>query len=146
MVEEIQDCKLSVVLKKWRQKRSLDANNYCWLLCTKIAEVVKSSKDEIYEAMLQDYGYLQQDEDGDCVVMTLSAKTDIKTIEGHWKYYKSNGKHTAYLQIMGSSQYDSKQMAHFLDMIVEEAKGLGIQTETPDNIAKMKALWGVDIG
>ena len=30
--------KLNVEIKKWYQKRSLDANSYCWVLCEKIAQ------------------------------------------------------------------------------------------------------------
>ena len=134
--------KLSVEIKKWRQKRSLDANRYCWQLCTKIAEVIKSSKDEVYEEMLQKYGYLYQDEDGECISITLKSSVDITKVDGHWKFYKSNGKFNAYLMIKGTSEYDTKEMAHFLDMVIDEAKGLGIQTETPNEIERMKALWG----
>jgi hypothetical protein len=32
-------------------------------------------------------------------------------------------------------------MSIFIDGIVSEAKDLGIQTDTPDQIAKMKDLW-----
>ena len=41
----------------------------------------------------------------------------------------------------GSSGYDKNQFSVFLDGIVADAKELGIQTETPDEIAKMKAEW-----
>ena len=34
----------------------------------------------------------------------------------------------------GPSKYDSKQMARLIDYIVQNAKELGIQTETPDEI------------
>ena len=146
MVEEVQNCKLRMILKKWKQKRSLDANGYLWVLCTEIASVVESSKDEIYEEMLQKYGVIYKDEDGDYITMTLKASTDVSKVGGHWKFYKSNGKFNAYLMIKGTSEYDTKEMAHFLDMVVEEAKELGIQTETPDKIAEMKALWGVEVG
>lgn len=140
--------KLNIEIKEWKKKRSLDANGYLWALCTEIAnhEEVRSSKDEVYEEMLQKYGYLYKDEDGSFITVTLKADIDISRVEGHWKFYKSNGKFNAYLMIKGTSEYDTKEMAHFLDMVVEEAKELGIQTETPDKIAEMKALWGVDVG
>ena len=140
-VEKLKELdKLSVEAKKYREKRSLDANAYLWVLCTKIAEVVQSSKDEIYEEMLQKYGYLDTDEDG-YIPMTLKSTTDISKIEGHWKFYKSNGKFSSYLKIKGSSDYDTAEMAKFLDSVVLEAKELDIPTETPDEIERMKALW-----
>ena len=48
----------------------------------------------------------------------------------HYKVYK------------GSSEFDSREMAILIDGIVSEAKELGIQTETPNQIAEMKARWG----
>ena len=145
-VEKMQNRKLRMILKEWKQKRSLDANGYLWVLCTEIARVVGSSKDEVYEEMLQKYGVIYRDEDGNCIAVTLKSTIDISKVDGHWKFYDSNGKFSAYLMIKGTSEYDTSEMAHFLDMVVEEAKELGIQTETPDEIARMKALWGAKNG
>ncbi len=141
-VEEIQNCKLRMILKEWKQKRSLDANGYLWVLCTEIANVISSSKEEVYEEMLQKYGVLYKDEDGVYVVITLKSSIDISKVDGHWKFYHSNGKFNAYLMIKGTSEYNTSEMAKFLDMVIQEAKELGIQTETPDEIARMNALWG----
>ncbi len=132
--------KLSIIAKKFRQKRSLDANAYCWVLMTKIAEVVDSSKDEVYEEMLQKYGFLYQDEEG-YIPITVKTGVDMSKIEGHWKFYKSNGKFDSYLMIKGSSKYDSAEMAKFIDQIIYEAKGLGIETLTPAELERMKAEW-----
>ena len=41
----------------------------------------------------------------------------------------------------GSSVYDTKQMSLLLDNIIQDCTALGIQTETPEMIAKMKSLW-----
>lgn len=133
--------KLSIIAKKFRQKRSLDANAYCWVICTKIAEVIDSSKDEVYEEMLQKYGYLYKDEEG-YIPVTVKAGVDMSKIQGHWKFYKSNGKFDSYLMIKGSSEYDSAEMAKFIDRIVDEAKALGIETMTPAELERMKAQWG----
>ena len=134
--------KLSIKVSKYRQKRSLDANAYCWAIITKIANHpdIKSSKEEIYEEMLQKYGFLYQDEEG-YIPVTVKAGVDMSKIEGHWKFYKSNGKFDSYLMIKGSSEYDTSEMAHFIDMVVQEAKELGIETLTPDELERIKATW-----
>lgn len=134
-LEKLRDKDLDVDLKVHREKRSLDANAYCWVLCTKIAEVVRSSKDEIYEEMLQKYGYLSD------VTITVKSEVDMTKIDGHWKFIKSNGKFSAYLMIRGTSEYNSAEMAKFLDMVVQDAKDLGIETATPTEIAQMNRLW-----
>lgn len=143
-VNKIQSCeKLSISAKKYRQKRSLDANAYAWVLFTKIAEVVESSKDEIYEDMLQKYGYLYHDDCG-YISMTVRSDVDMSKIPGHWKYYRNNGKFTSYLMIKGSSEYDTAEMAHFIDAVVQEAKELDIETIPPAKLERMKAAWQRD--
>ncbi len=140
-VDSILECeKLSIEAKKYREKRSLDANAYAWVLFTKIAEAVQSSKDEIYEDMLQKYGYIYQDDEG-YITVTVKAEVDMSKIQGHWKFYKSNGRFSSYLMIKGSSEYDTAEMARFIDAVVQEAKGLGIETATPAEIERMKAAW-----
>lgn len=133
---------LSIKAVKYKKKRSLDANAYVWAIITKIANHpdIKSSKEEVYEEMLQKYGYLYQDEEG-YITITVKAGIDISKIEGHWKFYKSNGKFDCYLMIKGSSEYDTAEMAHFIDMVVQEAKELGIETLSPVKLERMKAEW-----
>ena len=55
---------------------------------------------------------------------------------------KLNGKQwTHYRVYTGSSEYDTYEMAVFLDGVVSDAQELGIQTEPPDRIQKMKDNW-----
>lgn len=55
--EELKDCeKLSLEIKRYRRKRSLDANAYYWVLCTKLAKVLQVSNQEIHNQMLRKYG------------------------------------------------------------------------------------------
>ena len=41
----------------------------------------------------------------------------------------------------GSSQYNTKQMSRLIDMVVEGAKELGIETLTPEELARIKEEW-----
>ena len=138
LVDSLQDCeRLSIEVKPYRERRSLNANNYAWKLITEIANVLRAGKDEIYLRMLKRYG--QSD-----LVSVLSGIP----VEHYFKYYEEagesrlNGKDfTHYRVFKGSSEFDTREMAIFIDGIVSEAKELDIQTETPEMIAKMKALW-----
>lgn len=61
IVEELKnENKLNVELKKYRKKRSLDANSYCWVLCDLIAkELSKQStttKEEVYRDAISQIG------------------------------------------------------------------------------------------
>ena len=58
------------------------------------------------------------------------------------KDWETNGKPAkTFKLIRGSSQYDSKEMSDFIKGVVEEAKLLGIETMTPDELAEMNARW-----
>ena len=133
---------LDIIVRKHKKKRSLDANAYAWVLMTKIAnhKDIKSSKEEIYEEMLQKYGYLDKDGDG-YIIITIKKGIDVAKLGGHWKFLKSNGKFDSYLAIKGSSKYSTSEMATFIDGIVYECKQLGIETMTQDEIERMLATW-----
>ena len=45
-----------VKIDKHREKRSINANNYLWELCTQIGNVLRKSKEEVYFEMLVEYG------------------------------------------------------------------------------------------
>lgn len=143
------DKEYSIIIKRSVKKRSLDANSYMWVLLDEIAhhQEMRSSKDEVYEHMLQEYGPLYKDENG-YITITVKEEVDMTRIAGHWKFYKesSDGKFKSYFMIKGSSEYDTQEMSMFLDEVIKRAKELGIQTETPQEIARMKEQWGVDIG
>lgn len=134
---------LRIKAVKYRKKRSLDANAYAWVLMSKIANHpdISSSKEEVYEQMLQKYGSIYE-EDGAYITVTIEKSVDIAKLPGHWKYIKDNGKFAAYLMIKGSSEYDTAEMSRFIDRIVEEAQELGIETATPDELERMKQEWG----
>ena len=142
---DILNVDLAVKLSKYRERRSLDANAYAWVLMSKIADAVESSKDDIYEEMLNRYGVFYQDENG-YIVVTVKSSVDISTLQGHWRRYKENGAFTSYIMIKGSSEYDTAEMSRFIDGVVYEAKQLGIETETPDEIERLKALWQKNCG
>ena len=124
-------------LTKWAERRSLDANNYLWVLASKMAEVLGTTKDEVYENLLQRYGLVDED-----VVITVKSSVDMSKIDGHWHLLKSDDKWSGYIRIRGTSEYDKREMARFLDMVVDEAKELGVETMTPQELEKLKEAWG----
>ena len=99
---------------------------------------MRSGKDEIYLNCLKRYGQSE----------LISVLSHVP-IGNYVKYYeeagesKLNGKmFTHYRVYKGSSEFDTREMSIFIDGVVGEAKDLGIQTETPNQIAEMKARWG----
>lgn len=144
-INDIATQKLTVTAKKYRKKRSLDANAYSWVLLDKMAKALSSTSEEVYEEMLRRYGYPLYDEDEKPVIISLKAGIDISALDIHLKLIGEGHvqdklfKH--YKVIRGQSTYDTKEMSTFIDGIVSEAKELGIETLTPDELERMKASW-----
>ena len=139
--------KVTVEIKTKRGNRSLDANAYCWVLCDKIAATkgLLLKKTDVYKQAIRDYGVTTiLPVESERLGMILRAWDSQGIGNDHDILGKSkfNG-YTNVRLYVGSSQYDSKEMSVLLDGIIADAKELGIQTETPDEIARMKAEWGV---
>ena len=131
--------KLSIKIDKHREKRSLNANNYAWKIMTEIGNVLRTSKEEVYIEMLKRYGQSE--------IISVLAHIPIGE---YVKYCEEagesalNGKVFKHYKVYkGSSEFDTREMSIFLDGVVSEAKELGIPTETPDEIARLKSLWEV---
>ena len=125
-------------IKEHRQKRSLSANAYCWVLCTKIAEVLNSTKDEVYLEELKRYGQ----------ALIVPVGKDRKP-DGYFKYYQFEGRRKLndreldfYKVFKGSSEYDSKEMSVLINGIVEDAKELDIETLEDIKIKELIKEWG----
>lgn len=138
MVDELHDSdKLVVKIDKFREKRSLNANNYAWKLITEIGNRTRQSKEDVYLIMLKRYGQSE-------MVSVLANVPFGKFVKYFDEVGESelNGKLFKHYRVyQGSSEFSTHEMSIFLDGVVSEAKDLGIPTDTPDQIAKMKGLW-----
>lgn len=134
--DELKDKEIEVTVKPYRKKRSLDQNSYAWELIGKIADKIRSSKDEVYFTLLKRYGQ------GGVIKVQPQKEEAIlnmfKYYERHEKLYNDTEKY--YRVWAGSSGYNTEEMTIFLDGIISEAKGLGIETLTPDQLAEMRSL------
>ena len=130
--------KLSVKVDRYKEKRSLNANNYAWKLITEIGNKTLQSKEDVYFLMLKRYGQSE--------MVSVLEKVPV---QHYFKYYEEAGESTLngklfkhYRVYKGSSEFDTKEMSIFIDGIVSEAKELGIETMTPNELLKLKSLWG----
>lgn len=137
MVDAIRDVCLRLSIKKWKKKRSLDANALYWVINSQMAQVLDTTPEELHEELLQRYGLLDTTDDGH-ISITVRANVDMRRIDGHWRLYKvsRDGKWKSYLRIRGTSEYDTAEMAYFIERVIEDARELGIDTETPDQKAE----------
>ena len=124
-------------VKLYRKRRSNNANGYAWHLLNEMSNVLRASKEDIYIQMLKRYGQSEK----------VSVLSDID-VGGYFKYYEPianttlQGKEfTHYRVYKGSSEYDTREMAIFIDGIVSEAKELNIETMPEGEIERLKELW-----
>lgn len=131
---------LDVEIKQHRKKRSLDANSMAWVLMSKIAEAVNSSKDEVYLQMLERYG----------VFTHIVVKPHmVDKVRQEWRTVRElgevtvNGKTGMQLQcFFGSSTYDTKEFSTLLDGVISECKNIGVEVLPEDEIKTMLEEWG----
>lgn len=139
---------LDLDLKPHREKRSLDANAYYYVLLSKMAEKIQTSVNELHNMTLSRYGYPEIYENA-LVTMALRADIDPNRLEGiHLKstgHITTNSKGTDfmnYIVMRGSHTFNTLEMSHLIDGVISEAKELGIDTITPAEKERMMALWG----
>lgn len=134
--------KYDIIIKPQRQTRSHNANSYLWVLCDKIAQRLSKdgaeiyTKEDIYRNAIKQVGVFKDWKLADEQCKTFKTAWEMiglgwiteELIDGVRAYY-------------GSSSYNTKQMKRLLDFVVTDAKALGIETMTPDEIARLEALW-----
>ena len=136
---------LEITVKKYREKRSLSANAYFHVLVGKIADAMRISKEKSKNILLGHYGQ-REIIDQKPVVISVISSVDMQEREdihctpvgfGH-----VDGKEFRHWAVVRPSHtYDTREMAVLIDGPVEEAKALGIETLSPDEIKKMEAAW-----
>lgn len=148
LFDTLQDVDVSIEIKKYRKRRSLNANAYFHVLVNKIAAVQKLGDDEVKELMVERYGALARNDDGTVIGFKLPESVDVKKIYPYTRCfdtrYEKGTKFNCYLCYKHTSELDSAEMARLIDGVVIEAQELGIETATPDEIAKMKSLWATE--
>ncbi len=133
---------LRLTAKQWKEKRSLDSNAYMWVLTDRIAQELGSTRDEEHKRQVLTYGFVDITDDG-AIIITLHSKVDVDLIDGYWRLYKQSGdgRFKSYMRIKPTHEYDTKEMSDFLEHIIEEAKELGIETATPEELERMAQLY-----
>lgn len=142
-VGEMKNKRYEIEIKEFRQKRSLDANAYCWTLIDRLAEVLREPKEELYRGYIKDIGGVSE------TVCVLDSA--VEKLRQGWERNglgwqtetmpsKINGC-TNVVLYYGSSTYDTAQMSRLIDMVIQDCKGCGIETLPPERLAAMVEEW-----
>lgn len=131
-------------VKEHREKRSLDANAYAWVLIHKLAEAMRITPEDVYLQEILGIG-------GNCTPMCVREK-DVELFKMSWQ-----GKGLGWpvkdlgpsqvagcrnlMAYHGSSTYDTAQMSRLIDLLVQDCKQLDIETLPPEKLALLKEEW-----
>lgn len=137
-------------LSEHTNKRSLSQNAYYWELVGKVAQKTRISSAEIHNRNLRDLGlvlridgaivpvYLPDNDESERIALQadtyhLKPTSEIKT-------GKCDKVFRCYVMLRGSSSFNTDEMSALLDLIIQEAEAVGIQTKTPDELARMREI------
>jgi hypothetical protein len=144
MFDELKEADIAVEIKKFRKKRSLDANAYCWVIIDKIASSMSLDKVTVYRNAIRNIGGVSETV---CVVDNAARKLiDGWTRNGiGWQAETLPSKLSGCVNVIlyyGSSTYDTAQMCRLIDSLVQDAKGLGIETMSSEELKRITDEWG----
>lgn len=151
---ELKGKKAVISAEKWYDKKSNQANAYLWVLCDKIAKVINSTKDIVYEIMLQDAGvFVDYEIPRDTVeefsknwrlvqeLYSFEAESKCAEIVDAEIIYRPSIEMVGLRCWRGSHTYNKLEMSHLINEVVYQAKDLGIETATPNELKHMVSLW-----
>jgi hypothetical protein len=147
LVEELsQKDKLSIEIKQFRNKRSLDANAYFFVLASKLAERLNVTPEEVYRDCIREIG-------GNNTVVCVKQEAVENLCEGWsknglgWVTEIFPSKLEGCVNVIlyyGSSTYDTKQMSLLINQVIERCHEVGgIETKTPAELSILLERWGV---
>ena len=143
-IEELKEDKLSIEIKKYKNKRSLDANAYMWVLISKLEEKLNISKDIIYKDAIRNIGVYE--------VIPVKNEAVERFIEAWtknglgWVCETTKSKLEGYTNILayyGSSTYNTAEMSRLIDFVVQECKQLNIETMSRTELDSLIESWGL---
>jgi hypothetical protein len=134
---------IDIKADKHRKKRSLDANAYFHVLVGKIADKMTISKAKAKNILITKYGQPELLPDGSPLIYKSNAPVEymieLESIHSIPVKYVEDA--TFYKIYRGSHTLDSKEMSILIEGTVADAKELGIDTMTPNQIQRMVEAW-----
>ncbi|MBO7682558.1 MAG: hypothetical protein J6T17_07400 [Clostridia bacterium] len=133
--DKLHDKPVDLTVKKFSEHRTMTANAYLWVLLTEIGNALRESKEEIYFDMLKSYG-----QGGAVSVEERYSEQFQRSYKYHEELGESelNGKTFKHFRFwVGSSEYNREEFSILLDGVIREAKNLGIETKTKEEVESL---------
>ena len=148
-IEDLADKELKIKVSRASNPRSLDANAYFHVLCDKLRQKLGISMARCKNDLITSYGQIEYLDEGIPLYYKTNASIEyISELEAaHMKFVRmSDDLAYIYKVYRGSHTYNTLEMHRLLEGTIEECKMHGIETKTPDEIARLETLWGMKKG
>lgn len=144
LIEQTKDKEFE--LKEYTEKRSLNANAYCWVLCDKIAKELSkegtvTTKEIVYKDAITQIGSFEP------MIIEEKAFENFERIwsrQGLGFIVQEVSRKDKCIRIncyYGSSTYNTKEMSLLINLLVELAESLNIETKSENEINSLLKRW-----
>lgn len=137
--------RISIEIKPYKEKRSLNANAYLWKLLGELAKVLNLGNEEVYRSYVREMGVYELIPVRNEVVERFCAswrREGIGWMAEQLRDSKLSG-YTTLRCFYGTSVYDCSEFSRLLNQVIEDCKAQGIQTEPQERIdAMVEAYFG----
>lgn len=146
-LEELGDRPLSIRITRKSERRSLDSNAYFHVLADKLRSKLGLSMARVKNMLITSYGQVEYLDDGTQVVIKTNLSPDemmeIETLHAKaCRVEVQDGKEITFYRVYrGSHTYNNEEMSKLIAGTVDECKAQGIETATPEELARMAAAW-----
>lgn len=150
--------KLSLEIKPYRRKRSLDANAYYWVLLTKLARVLDTSNAELHNILLSKYGFMEIVDGRTIKVVLPDTDAAYNKVMGSPLYHlkptsdarmgNDGMAYRTYIMIRGSSTYNTAEMSRLIDGLVADCRCVGMsdsEIASTEERRILKEKYGIDV-
>nr|DAY39451.1 MAG TPA: NinB protein [Caudoviricetes sp.] len=144
LIEQTKDKQFE--LKEYKEKRSLNANAYCWVLCDKIAKELSkegtvTTKEIVYKDAITQIGSFEP------MIIEEKAFENFERIwsrQGLGFIVQEVSRKDKCIRVncyYGSSTYNTKEMSLLIQLLVDLAKSLNIETKPEYEIKSLLERW-----
>lgn len=130
-------------IDRQKKRRSLDANAYAWVLIDRIARAAREPPITVYRRAVADMGGVST-----IVCVERRAVDDLERtwVRGHLgrltERMPSKVRGCINVRLTyGSSDYSKEEMARFIDILIQDAKALGVETLGERELSLLLEEW-----
>ena len=136
LAEAFDGKRISLTIKEYKRKRSLDANAFYWATISQLAAALQVSNTYLHNLMLRRYGQAEEYDGGLVYVLLPDDDESARKADEAETYHlkptnnlrqgKDGKLYRAYILLRGSSTYDTKEMSRLVDGLLSECKEVGV--------------------